>query len=423
MMSRKFRMPPVIMVLKIMTGGIFMVIKTIRSAEQIGGNIISISTDKAHIILDAGTELPPINGTASDDISVEGLTEGKPGYDAVFISHHHEDHCGLVNRILPEIPVYCGKETERILNVIADFTGQKIRKFRNFTAYEKITVGNIEVIPINTVHSAKDSYMFLITMGDTNILYTGDFCDFSEAEEFLKERHINVLITEGTNIGRKPENGNITTEKEAEEQLTDIFGEYDGTAFVLCSSANENRIMAVINAADRTGRVYYEDIFTAALRQSERKYKFVPYYVKEDSAQYKYFRDFKEKNELIGAETLARIKGKKVIFVRRTMLPFIEKYLKYSGRSKKNVLIYSIWNGYVQNYSMADFLDGIRRLDIDIRAVHCSGHAYYDTLRGLIDMLDPDVLLPVHCEKDKRKMFSYLHENCYFIKDGERFWT
>ena len=135
MMSRKFRMPPVIMVLKIMTGGIFMVIKTIRSAEQIGGNIISISTDKARIILDAGTELPPINGTASDDISVEGLTEGKPGYDAVFISHHHADHCGLVKRILPEIPVYCGKETERILNVIADFTGQKIRKFRNFTAY------------------------------------------------------------------------------------------------------------------------------------------------------------------------------------------------------------------------------------------------------------------------------------------------
>lgn len=399
-----------------------MVIKVIRSSEQIGGNIISISTEKAKIILDAGTELPPVNGSANDNISVDGLTEGKPLYDAVFISHHHADHCGLVNRILPEIPVYCGEETERILNVIADFTGQQLRKFNNFSAYEKIKVGDIEIIPIKTVHSAKDSYMFLIVSGEKNILYTGDFCDFSEAKEYLKGMHINLLLTEGTNIGRRRENGNITTEKEVKEQLADIFNEFDGTAFVLCSSANENRIKAVIDAANETGREYYEDIFTAVLRQSKRRYKFVPHYVKEDSPQYKYFCDLKAKNELIGAETLAKFSGRKVIFVRKTMLSFIKKYLKFSDRKEKNVLIYSIWNGYIQNENMADFLDGIRELDIDIRAVHCSGHAHYDTLKGLIDTLDPDILLPVHCEKDKREMFSKLHENCCFIKDGEVLW-
>ena len=59
-----------------------------------------------------------------DPFALEGLTCGKPAFDWVFLSHHHNDHCGLLGKLLPGIPVFAGEETKRILNVIADFTNR-----------------------------------------------------------------------------------------------------------------------------------------------------------------------------------------------------------------------------------------------------------------------------------------------------------
>ena len=87
-----------------------MYIKIHRGAAQIGGNLIEIGTAQTRILFDAGTNLPPLDGNgAEDSIEIEGLTSGKPAFDWVFISHHHNDHCGLVERILPGIPILSGE--------------------------------------------------------------------------------------------------------------------------------------------------------------------------------------------------------------------------------------------------------------------------------------------------------------------------
>ena len=80
-----------------------MYIKIHRGTTQIGGNLIEIGTEKTRILFDAGANLPPLDEKeASDPIEIEGLTYGTPAFDWVFLSHHHNDHCGLVERILPD---------------------------------------------------------------------------------------------------------------------------------------------------------------------------------------------------------------------------------------------------------------------------------------------------------------------------------
>lgn len=65
-----------------------MKIRILKGTNTIGGAITEITSKKAKIILDFGTDL--------DDIVrlpvIEGLTHGKPIYDGVFISHFHFDH-------------------------------------------------------------------------------------------------------------------------------------------------------------------------------------------------------------------------------------------------------------------------------------------------------------------------------------------
>lgn len=79
-----------------------------RGQDQIGGSIIEISTATTRLIFDVGTELDE-----SDQIEVpaiDGLFVGIKKYDAVFISHYHPDHIGLLGALIDDIPVYMGEK-------------------------------------------------------------------------------------------------------------------------------------------------------------------------------------------------------------------------------------------------------------------------------------------------------------------------
>ena len=81
-----------------------MKIKIHKGAQQIGGNIVEISTNSSRIIIDFGADLPS-NENMNNNIEIEGVTVGKRNCDAILLSHYHGDHIGLVYKALPDIPV------------------------------------------------------------------------------------------------------------------------------------------------------------------------------------------------------------------------------------------------------------------------------------------------------------------------------
>ncbi|MEG2119885.1 MAG: MBL fold metallo-hydrolase, partial [Pseudoflavonifractor sp.] len=168
-----------------------MYIKIHRGTQQIGGNIIEIGTAKTKLLFDAGANLPPLDDSAyRDSIEIEGLTCGVPSFDAVFVSHHHNDHCGLLERILPDIPVWAGRETSRILGVISDFTSRIPSRITNFFVGGgnclPTRIGDITITPIGVDHSAYDAYMFLIQAEGKNVLYTGDYRAVEEVPDTVQ---------------------------------------------------------------------------------------------------------------------------------------------------------------------------------------------------------------------------------------------
>lgn len=405
-----------------------MYIRVIRGREQIGGNIIEVGTDKTRLIFDVGTNLPPLDNKMSKDmISVEGLTNDKSCYDAVFISHHHNDHCGLLSRINSDIPVYCGKETSEIIKIIKDFTNDTTEtKFNIFYDKKAVTINDITVTPILTKHSAKDAYMFYIEADGKSILYSGDFKDYSNTKTFLADKHVNALITEGTNINTEEKNYStaITTEDDITQETIKICNVYDGTVFVLCSSTNYDRITAIQKATKECGRSYYEDLFLGALDKDNCDYKYTTYFQSDDSETKKYFNEFNQIKKVISISSMAKYDCKKLIFVRQSMIYFIKKYLNCLSdkeKEKKNVLIYSIWNGYKQSNYTTKFLNEIKGLGIDVIDLHCSGHAYYNKLVDFIKDINADTVIPIHCEKNDRNMFNNISKSVCLIGDDDLF--
>lgn len=136
-----------------------------------------MGTTHTRLLLDAGTNLLPLDGTPTEDtFTLGGLTYGKPIFDGVLISHHHGDHCGLTNRVLPQIPIYIGKETAQILHVIADFTEQIVPKPEPILQDgHTFSLGGIQITPIFAEHPAREAFMFLLQTEGKTLLYTGDY--------------------------------------------------------------------------------------------------------------------------------------------------------------------------------------------------------------------------------------------------------
>ena len=415
-----------------------MYIKIHRGTGQIGGNIIEVGTKQTRLIFDAGSNLPPLDDRKfSDPVEIQGLTYGDAEFDAVFISHHHNDHCGLIDRILPGIPIWSGKETGRILNVISDFTDGKPSRITDFftdgTNCLPCQIGDIRVTPIGVDHSAYDAYMFLIQADGKSLLYTGDYRAVEEIPGEIRNLlgitgKLDVMITEGTNI-RAVQRGAGRTLRDEDMirfEAEKIMQGHAGTVFVLCSSTNEARIRAVNTACAQAGRVSCQDLFTAVVRGELSKEDvcahqyFVANRVDSEKTprQYYYFEKYFEQRALVGANTLAGRPEKQTIFIRSSMLPFISNYLDARGGAD-HVLIYSMWEGYKQTEPVKKMMQFFSDRGIETVSLHCSGHAYQKAIKEFIWKLKPDTLIPIHCDSTDRKIFEELHPNCKMLNDGE----
>ena len=83
---------------------------------------------------------------------------------------------------------------------------------------------------------------------------------------------------------------------------------------------------------------------------------------------------------------------------------FVEDY-KAGKISQMPVLIYSMWDGYVnakhkaKKQNWIDFLDRQKAKGIEIKHLHTSGHATVEMIANLIKTVDPqEEIVPIHTE-------------------------
>ena len=188
-----------------------MKINIIRGQNQIGGSIIEISTDKTKIVFDVG-----INLDESEEIEIpkiDGLFCGKKKYDAIFISHYHSDHIGLLDYVLDDIPIYMGERAYKIVKAANEYRGKQCG-FSSEFLYENtpVCINDIKITPILCDHSAFDSYMLLVEADEKKLLYTGDFRSNGRLDYdnlLSKIPVVDALIIEGTTLSREIEMQNI----------------------------------------------------------------------------------------------------------------------------------------------------------------------------------------------------------------------
>lgn len=86
-----------------------MQIKIHRGIDQIGGCITEIATSNSRILIDLGMNLPDSNDKFNDDLAnLTSIKELTQGVDAIFYTHYHGDHVGLMEYVPKSVNQYIG---------------------------------------------------------------------------------------------------------------------------------------------------------------------------------------------------------------------------------------------------------------------------------------------------------------------------
>ena len=234
-----------------------------RGSSQIGGCCTEISTGESRILIDFGANLPGTDEIAeTKDSEMVSKVFGESRKSAVLFTHYHGDHYGLFKKIPEDIPMYIGSLAKDILRILVPYLDRE-EKEKGLPAVERMSaykagkwitpVPGIQVRPLYVDHSALDAYMFCIKVSGKTILFTGDFREHGiVGQENRLERVLNayvpgpvdVLITEGTMLGRTGEIGNVLVRSEQElgVEAGKLFQQHKYN-FVLVSSTNLDSIM------------------------------------------------------------------------------------------------------------------------------------------------------------------------------------
>ena len=355
----------------------------------------------------------------------------------VVISHPHRDHYGLVRHIRPEVSLYIGEDAHNILKAASAYipNGHAFTSPRFIKHREQLEIGPFRITPYLVDHSAFDAYALLVEADGKRVYYSGDFRAHGRKNKLFESmikcplRGIDVLLMEGTTIGRAGTSKGFATEADLEQEFVQAFKETKGIHFVWTSAQNIDRMVTIFRAARRAGRTLVIDLYTAVILEATGKNGipqsvwhgvklYIPHHQRLFIKKKGLFDDLgRHKTNRIFQDHLADLSAQAVMLFRPVMMR--DKGINVVLEGAK--LSYSMWEGYLKQESTQRARTWLEEKNIPMQVIHTSGHASTVDLKRFADALSPRRLVPIHSFETGRfaEFFDNVVQQALPINDAE----
>ena len=407
-----------------------------RGTKEIGGTCIEVEAQGKRVVLDVGLPLDAPDGEGAREgllPAVPGFRERDDGLLGILVSHPHMDHYGMAPYVRPDVPVYIGEDAHNILAAASPYVphGHAFPDPRFIENRTPVEIGPFRVTPYLVDHSAFDAYALLVEADGKRVFYSGDFRAHGRKRRLFEEmiadppRDIDVLLMEGTTIGRNATGEGFTSEMDLEREFVRAFRETRGLHFVWTSSQNIDRLVTVFRAAKRTGRVLLIDLYTAVVLEATGRDSipqsgwadvklYIPHRQRVWIKDRRLFQDLeRHKASRVFPEALPGLAKRAVMLFRPPAMSDRGVQAVLDGAA----LTYSMWEGYLEQDSSRRVMKWLDDHDIRWQIFHTSGHASVTDLKRFAAALAPRALVPVHSFETSR--FGDFFDNVVQRDDGE----
>ena len=407
-----------------------------RGTKEIGGTCIEVEAQGKRLVLDVGLPLDAPDGEGAREgllPAVPGFRERDDGLLGIMVSHPHMDHYGMAPYVRPDVPVYIGEDAHNILAAASPYVphGHAFADPRFIENRTPVEIGPFRVTPYLVDHSAFDAYALLVEADGKRVFYSGDFRAHGRKRRLFEEmiadppRDIDVLLMEGTTIGRNATGEGFTSEMDLEREFVRAFRETRGLHFVWTSSQNIDRLVTVFRAAKRTGRVLLIDLYTAVVLEATGRDSipqsgwadvklYIPHRQRVWIKDRRLFQDLeRHKASRVFPEALPGLAKRAVMLFRPPAMSDRGVQAVLDGAA----LTYSMWDGYLEQDSSRRVMKWLDDHDIRWHVLHTSGHASVTDLELFTAALAPRALVPIHSFETSR--FGEFFNNVVQRDDGE----
>jgi len=375
---------------------------------EIGKNMTALRCGNEILVIDCGLSFPSAEQLGVDLVipDVSYLVEHKEMVKGIVLTHGHEDHIGALAYVLKQlnVPVYGtpltiaftkGKLSEhRMLDKV---------KLHVFKAEDRFRVGLFDVEPFRVSHSIPDAVGFAIHTPAGTLVHTGDFkfdqtpvdgqlFDIARLTRIGQEG-VLVLLSDCTNVERQ---GFVQSERIIGDTFDQIFRQAPRRVIVACFASNVHRVQQAVDVSVRNGR-------KVALmgRSMERNmelaqqlgYLHIPEgtRIRADEIEDYFPQQVTVITTGSQGEPMAALSRMAVDDHRKIKVVPGDTIIVSASPIPGNED--AIWR--TVNHL---FRRGANVIYDSIAPVHVSGHAYAEELKLLLNIVDPQYVMPVHGE-------------------------
>ncbi len=345
---------------------------------------------------------------------------------AVFFSHAHLDHIGLIDFINDRIPKYMSAYSREALS----FFNERgiIGKTENVKIFEEpVKIGNFTIKAIPTDHDIPGSIATEIDTPKGKIFYTGDIYFHGrhkeKSENFVKyasESKPYILITEGTRFGW----GFVTslTEDELKAQIFSLMEQCKGMVIGNPYEPHISRIQTFYELAKENNRTFVMTLPYAYIVSRYAKIgDEVSQRILEDKNTFVYMphRDLKEweknfEGKFINASDVSKEQKNIVFLLDFKSTPELldikpEKGTIYIHSGGEPLASLDAENTKILN-------NWLNMFGIPYYRIHSPGHAAQPDLFRMVREINPEILLPIHSQIPER--FEIVSDRVKILERG-----